>query len=184
MEENKAEVEMIVILSGQIGIGKTTICDKVVERARADGHVCGGVVSRKGRDRLGRGIIRVEDLAAGGGDAILAREGEPFKAGPSAGRFHYSPEGIEYAAKAILSGAGSDLLVIDEVGRLELEGEGFAPAMGEVGLKKLDRVLLVIREFLVDEAMDKLDIRTQEIVRIGYGNRDDLPDQILTRLKL
>lgn len=175
---------MIVILSGQIGIGKTTICDKVIERACADGHTCGGVVSRKGRDNLGRAVIRVVDVSVGGGGVVLAREGEPFKDGPSAGRFHYSPEGIEYAGKAILSGAGSDLLLIDEVGRLELDGEGFAPALGKVGLKKLDRVLLVVREFLVDEAMDKLDVRTQEIVRIGYGNRDELPDQLLTRLRL
>ncbi|MFC1889141.1 nucleoside-triphosphatase [Thermodesulfobacteriota bacterium] len=175
---------MIVILSGQIGIGKTTICDKVIERARADGHACGGVVSRKGRDAVGRTVIRVEDVSSKGGDAILAREDKPFKGGPSAGRFHYSPEGIEYAGKAILSGAGFDLLVIDEVGRLELQGEGFASTIKEAGLNKLDRVLLVIREFLVDEAVAKLGLRSQEVVRIGYGNRDDLPDQILHKLKL
>lgn len=175
---------MIVILSGQIGIGKTTICDKVIERARTDGHPCGGVVSRKGRDEVGRAVIRVEDLSAGGGKAILAREGEPFAGGPSTGRFHYSPEGIVYAGKAIRSGAGADLLVIDEVGRLELEGEGFAPSMVEAGLNKLDRVLIVIREFLVDEAMEKLGLRSKDTVTIGYGNRDDLPDQLLHKLKL
>lgn len=175
---------MIVILSGQIGIGKTTICKKVIEQARADGHACGGVVSRKGRDEVGRAVIRVEDLSAGGGKAILAREGEPFKDGTSAGRFHYSPDGIAYAGKAILSGAEADLLVIDEVGRLELEGGGLAPAMAEAGLNKLDRVLIVIREFLVDEAVEKLGLRSQDPVMISYGNRDDLPDQILHKLKL
>lgn len=84
----------------------------------------------------------------------LARlQGDP--SWDQAGRFLFDPDGMNKAVKAILDFQDSDLTVIDEIGPLELQGEGFWPALS--ALRKNDQpVLIVVREGLVDPVIQKI----------------------------
>ena len=41
---------MVIIVTGDIGAGKTTVCQKVIELARDRGYTCGGILTFKGPD--------------------------------------------------------------------------------------------------------------------------------------
>jgi nucleoside-triphosphatase THEP1 len=38
---------VIIIITGAIGIGKTTVCEKVIELVRSSGYSCGGILTHK-----------------------------------------------------------------------------------------------------------------------------------------
>jgi len=101
---------MIVIVTGAIGIGKSTVCEKVVGLARNRGYSCGGIITRK----TPNGDIVVEDI--GTGESVLLASTRNIFHGPRTARFSFSPAGIDFGNQAIDGGITSDILLVDEIG--------------------------------------------------------------------
>ena len=70
----------------------------------------------------------------------------------STGRFHFSKTNFEKAIQVIRDAIHKDgWLIIDEIGPLELKGEGFCDVLKKVLLQRNDKLLLVVREGLVQQ---------------------------------
>jgi len=78
-----------------------------------------------------------------------------FKAGQEIGDYTISRDGISFACHAIKRAVESkcDLVVIDEVGPLELSGKGLMPAV-ELALASAVNLLVIVRSSL-KEALQK-----------------------------
>ena len=130
---------MLIIITGTIGIGKTTVCQKMVEALRNQGYKCSGILTYK--DATGH--IIVEDIQSGKTE-ILASSNSEYD-GPRTPRYSFSPKGIDFGIRAIDKGIDSDVLVIDEVGHLELGGEGFSKSLELIIAGKVKNSILVVR---------------------------------------
>ena len=76
---------------------------------------------------------------------------EPF----AIGRFVFSKKSFNKAIQIIRDAVSKDgWLIIDEIGPLELKGEGFSEVLKEVLLKRNDKLLLVVREGLIQPVKD------------------------------
>lgn len=88
----------------------------------------------------------------------------------SIGRFVFSKRGFNKAAQIIRGAIDKDgWLVIDEIGPLEMRGEGFFDAFKEVLAKRNKKLLLVIREGLVNEGIEKFSVIGPEIINNPEG---------------
>ena len=76
---------MVIIITGAIGIGKTTVCEKVITTARSQGHSCGGVIARK----AGNEDIVIEDVRTGETRVLASTDG--IYQGPSHGEVLLQP---------------------------------------------------------------------------------------------
>lgn len=154
-----------------MGVGKTTVCEKVVELARSRGYSCGGILTPKAPDK---GIIIVD---------IQTRESKPLASidniyqGPRTGRYFFNPEAIEFGNRAIDGAVSSDILFVDEVGYLELEGEGFVRALEVIRAGKVKNSVLVIRQKLLPAFEARLGFEFSTI-ETTIENRDRLPHKI------
>jgi len=63
---------MVTIVTGVIGVGKTTFCEKVIKIAQNQGYDCGGIITRKTQNE----DIIIEDVQTGQTE-ILASTSEP-----------------------------------------------------------------------------------------------------------
>jgi nucleoside-triphosphatase THEP1 len=66
------------------------------------------------------------------------------------GPYALLPEALALAQRIIRQGSAAPLLIVDEVGPLELEGRGVWPALADVFSRPPQKLLLVIRSVLVD----------------------------------
>ena len=110
---------MLIMITGAIGIGKTTVCRKLIGILKSQGYCCGGIITYKAPDK---GII-IEDIRTGKSET-LASISHTYQ-GPRTEKYFFNPEGINFGMQAIDKGASSDILLVDEIGKLELGGEGF-----------------------------------------------------------
>jgi nucleoside-triphosphatase THEP1 len=86
--------------------------------------------------------------------------------------------------------AGCDLLMVDEIGPLELEqGEGFAPILDLLPVEekaspgaKTTHTLIVVRPALVEKLCQRLDGIEFVVFHTTEENRDELPRRIVERL--
>lgn len=97
------------------------------------------------------------DITTGAYHALEAPEAQPGLT-TSVGRFHFWNEGFRQAREILMRGAQTRAgwLIIDEVGKLELQGEGLAPAVSTLlnyyRQPGRGRLLLVVRDSLLDAA--------------------------------
>ena len=168
----------IILLSGERGAGKSTVCHKTVTLARAQGYTCGGVITLNYanyaddvRDVLDAGSGQMRRLTVDTASAVVM------------GRFRFDPQTMIWGNDVLAHAAPCHLLVVDELGPLEVErGQGWQKAFevlrgGDFGL-----ALVVVRPGLLEQVRHKLPAGSTETLTVETGNRDDLPRVILEML--
>ena len=161
---------MIVVISGALRAGKTTVCRKLIQIARNHGYACGGILSYQAPDR----DIRIEDIQSGATER-LASVNDIYD-GPRTQRYCFNPEGIEFGNQAIDRGISAAILVIDEIGHLELSGEGFASALGLIKAGSVRNCILVIRSELLGAFLPQLP--NALVFSVTMDNRERLAYEI------
>jgi nucleoside-triphosphatase THEP1 len=109
--------------------------------------------------------------------------------GPRVGPYSFDPAGLARALKVLrrAATAGCDLLMVDEIGPLELEqGEGFAPILDLLPVEGPTHTLIVVRPAFVDQLL--LHLRETSFATpfktfsVTEENRDKLPLRIVEEL--
>lgn len=158
--------QMVYIITGEIGAGKTTYCERLykVMAGRCLSRP-GGIISR--RIKQGETMIGY-DLYPLGTDAVcwplVRRDGalpENWDETTRCGRFSFSGRAFERAGRHLLECAakGINPVFVDEVGPVELSGSGFAPVIEQLLVMRVDLCLTVrsscvadvIRQFQIDQ---------------------------------
>ena len=173
----------IGLLTGPVGIGKTTVAERVVGLARQQGLVSGGVLAPAMINRCGQkaGIWGVEIGTSE--RRILARTDRDL-GGPSVGAYSFDADALDWAAGAVERAIGAcDLLIVDEIGKLELwRGIGLAPILSRLSAGEVERSLVVVRDSLLGELQDRLRPVEQVVFQASEESRGMLAPGILPKL--
>jgi nucleoside-triphosphatase THEP1 len=141
----------VILLTGPQGSGKTGSVVSLAETLRRNGVSVRGVASVCLMDQGRRTGYDALDLSTGDRVA-LCRTDVPDQL-LSAGQFSFFPEGFEFGFRVLLNNRHRehpDLVILDEVGPLELDGKGWAPALSEILAGDAQLLLLTVRPKLVD----------------------------------
>ncbi len=144
---------MVLVLSGPVHGGKTTFLEKAVPRWAGRGLACAGFLSVAATDPGGAKVYDLVEIGSGRRHPYLRRAGgaRDERIGP----FVLVPGTLDLA-RAIVRGAGpGGLLVVDEVGPLEIGGGGLWPAVREAA-DRAEKLLLVAREGIVADLVAAL----------------------------
>jgi nucleoside-triphosphatase THEP1 len=140
---------MVLVLSGPIHGGKTTFLERSWPRWKARGLACAGFLSLATADESGSGGYDLLELGSGRRQPYLRRRGEP--GAERTGPFSFVSAGLERARSIIRGAAAGELLVVDEVGPLELRGGGLWPALREAIGRPGLTILAAAREEILDD---------------------------------
>ncbi len=168
----------VVILTGERRVGKSTVCGKTVALARDKGYTCGGLITLSHPDD----VLDVVDVRSGD----MRRLTLPADVEPAVvqGRFRFDPEVLAWGNGALVRATPCHLLVVDELGPLEMErGGGWAKAFVALRTNNFALALVVVRLELVVQAQVRLPVGATTVLNVTPDNRDGLPPVFLEMLE-
>lgn len=170
----------ILLLTGNPGVGKTTVLTKTVDALKAEGYTVGGMISREARENGTRVGFEIHDLNSGR-RGWLAHVNQ--KSGPQIGRYHVNIEDLNgIGAQAIFTAVENcDVIAIDEIGPMELFSEKFKEATRKA-LESSKLVMAIVhwkaQDRLIVEARKREDA---ELITVTYENREKLREAIVEK---
>lgn len=167
-----------ILVTGPPGVGKTTFVRRVLELLH--GARASGFYTEEIRGRAGRTGFRIVMLD--GRTAQLATAGRDGS--PRVGRYTVHLASLERVVEETLEhGRGSDVVVIDEIGKMECLSPAFVRAArralsGEVPV--LGSVALAGGGFIAEAKR----LPGVDVIPLSRENRDRLPAEVASRLAM
>ena len=135
------------IVTGPLGSGKSTFLIQLTEALRKKGHNPQGIISERKTDESGTAGYGLVNIETGERHDFLRKSEET---GPERiGRFVIVPGSLEKGA-AILNSSGNGIIIIDEVGALEMSGRGWASCIEGLLARPVSHLILSVRETQLD----------------------------------
>jgi nucleoside-triphosphatase len=175
---SKAERAMRLFLTGNPGVGKTTLIRAMVERL--EGITCAGFYTEETRQGGQRTGFRIATLD--GQEGTLASVGTQK---PTVGKYSIHVEEFEKLVLRCLdpSTNPADLYVIDEIGKMELLSRQFKIRIIELLAQPTNLLATITKKGngFIDQIKRRSDV---EIIEITRKNRDELSEKLTRQIKI
>ena len=169
---------MIFVLTGPVHSGKTTLLRKLLVDLKTEGLPVSGYLSLLVMNEGKIAGYDLFDVKNGSSIPFLRTEGEAGR--QKIGPYFFLPRGLEAAAAAIIGHNPGEILIVDEVGPMELSGRGVWLALSEVLSRPSFDCLLVVRKPLLGNFQDRLG---KTPVNVFDVERPDVCPSLLQALK-
>lgn len=173
----------IVLLSAPSGAGKTTICQTVTKLATQRGYRLAGILSLPVLRDGEKVAIRLHDIATGA-ERILARKGGSGTAA-DIGCWVFDSDTVAWGQNLLDHLPPSDVLVVDEIGPLELEmGRGLTQALETLRRGAYRLALVSVRPTLLATLPAQLTGLRLLTLSFTVQDRRRIPRRVLRYLNL
>lgn len=171
----------ICILTGQENMGKSTLCRRIIDFAKKRNIVVSGISSELEIVDHQRKAIHSFDIKTG--EMInLALYSAGWDKEKTERKWKFNQEAFNWGNNVLLRSVPTDLLVIDEIGYLELEkGEGWNECFSILESDQYHLAIVVIRPELLPFASTR--IKYLNIYTLQKENRKEIENKLLEKIR-
>jgi len=166
VKSEQAQKRQVIIISGEVGKGKTTALRDLVASLKGRNITPGGVLALR---IVENGITTGYDILdiKSGVRAPFMRLSRPEIMGVE--RFTIYDEGLQNGLQALdpANNKGSDVVIVDEAGPLELKGAGWSGRISELLEKTNITLVVAVRKALVAKIKEKFGINDAIVFEQG-----------------
>jgi nucleoside-triphosphatase THEP1 len=179
LTEIKKKEKKVFIITGSKTGGKTTFMGKLAgwlysENIETRGFLAERIMSDN--DTIGYDLVNLE---SGQKSRFLYVSEE--ESSQKIGRFSIYPDGLTIGKKILesLISTQDNIVIIDEVGRLELNGAGWAKNISELIEKSTNHLILVVRDEFVRKVREKWNLKNAVIISIDEISPEEAGKKII-----
>lgn len=152
------------MVTGSVGCGKTSLVEEAAHLLKTEGvSVAGLIAPPLYEEKQRRGYI-ARDLRTGE-ERVLALT-TPFNTPLRQGSFYFVEDSFRWAEELFSMGLDSEVFVLDEVGRLELRGEGYCQLMRTVLRQYRGCFIFTARREILQQLTSQFKVGRVEVIDI------------------
>jgi nucleoside-triphosphatase THEP1 len=164
---------VLILVSGPVRAGKTTLCRRLVERARECGLPVGGVLTPALIEGGVKAGIQAVDLRSG--ETRLLAHVDRDLGGTRVGPYSFDDQMLAWVVlccERALEGDDS-IVFVDEIGKLELNrGGGLARLIPMLAWPREQITVAIVRDFLLDALLERLPELEPHVVMVDAACRE------------
>jgi len=171
----------IIIISGNIQEGKTTFVEKVINRLGRKELKVGGFLSKVIYDDNQRTGYYLYDLSTERSEMLctISEHAEWSRYG----KFYFNPQGQKLGLSILQNiPDNTQIVVVDEIGPLELGGEGWAPAIEQLIVQSSIPMIWVVREHLLKKIARKWTVGEIYYFKLNESPRAEEVEDIVLKI--
>lgn len=185
LSEIKKRDQKVFIITGTKTGGKTTFTGKLAANLYYGKVETGGFLAERimsDNETTGYNLV---DLESGHKIPFLYVNDQKEIEKQKIGRYSISPEGLSAGKKILrsLSKQRDRIIIIDEVGRLELYNAGWAENISELLEKTTNHLILVIRDEFVEKVREKWNLKNAHVFKIDNISPEEAGMKIISMVK-
>ncbi|ADG13277.1 NTPase [Methanocaldococcus infernus] len=161
---------MRVFITGEPGVGKTTLIKRIYELLK-DKYKVGGFITEEIREKGRRVGFKIKDFS--GNEEILAYVGEGH---PRVGKYRVYVKNLDKVLES-LSWEDKDIILIDEIGAMEFKSKKFKEFLDKVLSSNKDLIATLHRHY-VNKFKD-----FGRVIRLEKNNREEIFKHIVKVLE-
>lgn len=183
---NEKQHAKVFIISGGVADGKSTFLARLVEELKKEHKDIAGFISPrilKGTETVG---YQIEDVSTKERFKLFGLKDD--KAGDAAktiGKFIIDSS-AQHRAKQLLSevpDTKTTIFIIDEVGRMELRGDGWCDDVKRIYQRNNSCLILAIRQEFVEDVKEHFAFNNAQVIEVKKAELSIVKQQILSSLK-
>ena len=171
----------VVIISGNIQEGKTTFVEKVIKRLERENIKTAGFLSKviyRNEQRIG---YQITELGSERSELLCTLDAHTNW--QKVGKFYFNPSGQQLGIHILEDiPQTADMVVIDEIGPLELGGGGWAPAIDKLIKTTSLPMIWVVREQLVEKIARKWQVGDVYLFLLSESPRAKEVEELIVKL--
>jgi len=170
----------VIIISGEINDGKSTLMNELALRFKNQGIEIGGIVSPAVLEKGIKTGYQLLHVATGERTRLSQTKQEDGMA--SVGRYYFLNEGIEFGkdALAIANNQNSKIVFIDEIGTWELQGQGWATSLNELIIQCDMPLIISVHKSIVDLVIENWQLQNPLIIEAKNISIEEAFGNIIT----
>ena len=139
-----------IVITGPVHSGKTTFIQETLTALSGEYNISGFYSPKYYENRIFKGYDLV-DIESGESSPFIRMEETP--GWRIFGRFHFNPEAFVRGSAVIAEAKEADILIMDEIGPLEIQGEGFIEGL-RTALSDYDGIFIIVcRDYILEPAL-------------------------------
>ncbi|HEY88991.1 MAG TPA: DUF2478 domain-containing protein [Thermoflexia bacterium] len=163
----------IVLITGEMRAGKSTLCQKLVQRCRSKGITVTGLITQHPAPHS------LEALALHTTERYLLTYPFESELGTALTHFRMNPAALARSAEALPTSFPTQVFILDELGPLELlRGEGWIAALHLLAGEEYEIAFIVVRPALLAQAVQQLPRNSYTVANITLKNRELLAESL------
>lgn len=165
---------MIILLTGRPGCGKSFLVSELIKELKHRKKKIAGIVSPEVRKDKVRWGFKIIDLVSGREEILASVE---IKEKPRVSKYGVNVEGIDrIVAEFMKSFDKADVVILDELGKMEFYSEKFKEMVDKV-FKSKKAIIAVVHRNLANRFKDK-----GELIWVEREKLDEIKKEILKNL--
>jgi len=169
----------VIIITGEIGSGKTSLISGIASRLKTTGIEIGGIIAPvvyKDGIKTGYNLI---DLSTGL-EMQLSQTGET-EGMARVGKYLFIPKAVEYGRNALSveNNQNSKIVLIDEIGAWELQGQGWATNLNELIIQCDMPLILTVRKSFLELVIENWQFQNPVVIEAQDITVQDAYNEIL-----
>lgn len=169
----------VYIIAGDQREGKTTFLKKLTGKLIKIGMHVEGIMAEgmdKEGERTGFQLVNVSNSKS-----VTLCGIHPKPGWEKTGKYYFNPDGIEFGRKVLSNISADAIVIIDEIGPLEMKDGGWAASVHRI-LENYDNTMIwVVRRNLTEQIIHKFELKNVFIFDISGFTPEELVDWILER---
>lgn len=182
LKQEEKFIQKIFLVTGKKNSGKTTFIKDLVDILKTKNTNIGGIYSQKildNNEQIGYNLVDIDTKRSVN---FLRKniDNDP----KSIGSFRILPDAIKFGNNSLKAETiiKKQIVIIDEIGKLELSGEGWAKSLENLLILHKNHLVISVREECVQNVMEKWDFKNITILKTDELDIKKTAEQIMSEI--